>query len=205
MDYIDITIPLSEKTPVFPGDPEVRFEIIRKEGYNITSLCLSSHSGTHLDAPSHYMEGGLNVDEIPLESINGDSVVIDIVPVKGYIEKEDIKENADGSGIIILKTGFPSKPSDMTSYKSLSSECAKYLADCGITCVVTDAPSIEAYDGEGTVHRILLENNISIIEMAGLSGVCPGRYRMNALPLRLEGCDGAPVRALLYYKRGEEK
>jgi len=198
MDYIDITIPLSERTPVFPGDPEVRFESQMRDGYRITSICLSSHSGTHLDAPFHYMEGGCGVDEIPLGSINGEAVVIDLSSAGDLIDRDDIEGKAEGVNILILKTGFSLKSPDMGSYVSLSSGCAEYLVDCGVTCVVTDAPSIEAFDGDGTVHRTLLGNSVYIIEMAGLSGVLPGRYRLNAMPMRLEGCDGSPVRAILY-------
>ncbi len=198
MDYIDITILLSERTPVFPGDPEVRTEIIRRDGYRITSLYLSSHSGTHIDAPSHYFRDGLNVDEIPLESINGESVLIECESGTGFVEKEDIKEKLQGTKIVILKTGFSPESSDMTLYKSVNRGCAEYLAECGITCVVTDAPSIEAFDGDGSVHRILLGNGTFIIEMADLSGANPGRYRLSAMPLRIEGCDGSPVRAVLY-------
>lgn len=200
MHYIDITIPLSGKTPVFPGDPEIGFEPLVKDGYRITSICISSHSGTHVDAPSHYIERGRNVDKIPLESLNGDSEVIDlteIAPVSGYIEKDDVFGESEGVKIIVLKTGFSWKSSSMDHYLSISPECAEYLADCGATCIVTDAPSIEAYDGDGTVHRILLGRDVYIIEMADLSGVSPGRYHLCAMPLKLEGCDGSPVRAVL--------
>lgn len=203
MDYIDITIPLSEKTPVFPGDPAIRLEPVRRDGYRITSICFSSHSGTHVDAPSHYIEEGCDVDGIPLGSLNGDSVVIDMTSVAGYIEKDDIAEVPEGVKILIFKTNFSCDSSGISDYLSLSCECAEYITDCGITCVVTDAPSIEAYDGDGSVHRTLLGKDVYIIEMAALSGVRPGRYRLNAMPLRLEGCDGSPVRAVLYPVKGE--
>ena len=203
MEYIDITLPLSAGTPAFPGDPKVRFEPLRRDGYRITSICISSHSGTHVDAPLHYIEGGPGVDEIPLESLNGESVVIDLTSSAGHIGKDDLAGKTEGLKILILKTGFSHKLRDIADYIPLNRDCAEYIAGCGITCVVTDAPSVEAFDGDGTVHRTLLENNVIIIEMADLSGVDPGIYFLNAMPLRLEGCDGAPVRAVLFKFRGD--
>jgi arylformamidase len=200
MDYIDITLPLSEMTPAFPGDPEVRFEPIVRDGYRLTLIELSSHSGTHIDAPLHYIEGSRSVDMIPLGRINGESIIVDMKDVRhpsGFIMKGDIPEKTGVAGILILKTGFSPESSGMDHYMSINSECAEYLADCGYTCVVTDAPSIEAFDGDGTVHRTLLGRDVYIIEMADLSNVSPGRYRLYAMPLKLEGCDGSPVRAVL--------
>ncbi|WP_421909012.1 cyclase family protein [Methanolacinia petrolearia] len=200
MDYIDITIPLSEKTPVFPGDPEVRFNPLVRDGFRLTSIELSSHSGTHVDAPLHYIEGGLSVDRIPLGRINGESIVVDLRGAghsSGFITRGDIPEKINGAKILILNTGFSPESSGMDRYMSINIECAGYLADCGYTCVVTDAPSIESFDGDGTVHRILLGRDVYIIEMADLSHVSPGRYHLYAIPLKLEGCDGSPVRAVL--------
>ena len=200
MRYMDITIPLSGRTPVFPGDPDIGFKPLIKDGYRITSINISSHSGTHVDAPSHYIEGGRDVDQIPIGSLNGESIVVDLTgisPASGYIEVDDVFGMPDGMRIIILKTGFSWESSSMDHYMSVSPECAEYLADCGLTCIVTDAPSIEAYDGDGTVHRILLGRDVYIIEMADLSCVNPGTYCLCAMPMRLEGCDGSPVRAVL--------
>ena len=203
MDYIDITLPLSEKIPVFPGDPEVRLTPIERDGYRITSLCVSSHSGTHIDAPLHYIPDGPGVDSIPLENINGESVVIDLTSVKRTVAQTDIEGRTCDLRIIILKTGFSTESDSISEYTSISCECAQYLSEAGVTCIVTDAPSIESFDGDGSVHRTLLENNIAIIEMADLSAVQPGRYILNALPLRIGGCDGSPVRAVLLVPKGD--
>ena len=200
MDYIDITIPLSEKTPVFPGDPEVRFNHLVRDGFRLTSIEFSSHSGTHVDAPLHYIDGGLSVDRISLERINGESIVVDLRGPghsSGFVTKEDVPQKTDGVKILILNTGFSPESSGMNHYMPINVECAEYLANYGYTCVVTDAPSIEAFDGDGTVHRILLGRDVYIIEMADLSHVSPGRYHLYAMPLKLEGCDGSPVRAVL--------
>lgn len=198
MDYIDITLPLSEKTAVFPGDPEVKLESLEMDGYRITAICMSSHSGTHIDAPLHYIEGGAGVSDIPLGSINGEAAVVDLSRVSGEIGISDISGKTGNCRIIILKTGYVHDSGEIGEYLPLSSGCAEYLTDLGVTCVVTDTPSVESPDGDGSVHRMLLENDIFIIEMADLSAVRAGRYLLNALPLKLEKCDGSPVRAILY-------
>lgn len=197
MEYIDITLPISEDTPAYPGDPEVRFESSKENGYRITSVCMSSHSGTHVDAPVHYIDGGCGVDSIPLEDLNGDAEVIDLTGVSGTIGRDDLVGITGDPGIIILKTGFSCRPCNLSDYNPINIDCAEYLTRLGIRCVVTDAPSIEKYGGGGEVHRILLGNGISIIEMADLSKVPTGRYILNALPLKLTGCDGSPIRAIL--------
>jgi arylformamidase len=194
----DITRPLAPGSIVYPGDIAPDFARESHGNYRITNIRLSSHSGTHIDAPSHYLEQGSGVDEIPLAHLMGWCTVVDLTPVKGEMSFRDLEGKTGKAKKILLKTSFSEQTEFMEDYPSLGEECAEFLVGEGIHCIGTDAPSIEKYNCSGSVHRKLLSAGTVIIEMLDLLRIPGGEYWMIALPLRLQGLDGSPCRVLLF-------
>ncbi len=208
MKIYDITVPITDTMPVWPDDPPVRLELTKsiRQGdvCNLTSLTMCVHSGTHIDAPLHFIDQGRAVDAIPLELLNGPCRVIetDASPTieKGHVENFDLK----GCERILFKTGNSEFwKNDVTSFKedfvALGLSAAEYLAGKGVVLVGIDYLSIESFhaaDGN-PVHKTLLKNNIVILEGLDLSAVPAGEYELMCLPMKLAGVEGAPVRALL--------
>lgn len=196
----DITRPLKPGCVVYPGDIIPQFHPEDHGHYRITELRMSSHSGTHIDAPAHSLKDGMPVDKIPFSALMGRCRVIDCSGTGQEITAADLRGRLGGAGKVLLKTAFSGKQEFDEQYPALSSDAAHFLAGEGIACIGTDAPSIEEYDCSGEVHRILLSRGIVIIELLDLSDIAAGDYWMVALPLRLQDADGAPCRVLL----GEE-
>ncbi|MBN1167377.1 MAG: cyclase family protein [Methanospirillaceae archaeon] len=192
----DITRPLQNGMPYYPGDPEPRFRSIDCGKYRISSLSLSSHTGTHIDAPAHYIQGGTPVDEIAVSVTCGPCRVLDIRGCKRLVTPEDLHGLQKGERRVLFRTGYSSDNPD-TDYPGISAETAQFLVQSGISCIGTDTPSIESPDGDGTVHQVLCNAGIPIIENLDLEGIDTGNYILVALPLRLAGGDGAPCRAVL--------
>ncbi len=203
MKVYDITRDLSGDTVLYPGDIRPRFREIDNGQYRVTEMTLGSHTGTHIDAPSHYIEGGLTVDEIPPGVLAGPARVLDCSDAGGIIGPGNLSGRLDGARRLILKTGFSERREFDPGFPSLSLEAAQAVVDAGITCLGTDAPSIEAYNCDGSVHRLLLGSGMVVLELLDLSAVSEGDYFMVALPMRLKGADGSPVRAILWDKKEE--
>lgn len=200
MTVYDITRPLSEDTPLYPGDIQPRFNVIDNGQYRVTEMTLGTHTGTHLDAPSHYLKGGRTVDEIPPERLAGPAQVLDCSDTGSVIGPGCFAGRLNGTRTLLLKTWFSERQEFDPGYPSLSLEAAQVLIDTGITCLGIDTPSIEEYDCDGSVHRLLLESGMIVLELLDLSAVPAGNYFMVALPMRLKGADGSPVRAILWDK-----
>jgi arylformamidase len=200
--WYDITRELSENTPVFPGDNRPCFRQEERTNYLITSLALSTHSGTHIDAPSHYVKPGRTIDQIALSSVVGKCRVLDLTDMEGEISPEKIIPLIRGTRRILLNTGYTKSPTFDPAYTSLGITTARELAGRGICCIGIDSPSIEAFEGDGAVHRELLTKSIAIIEFLDLFAVPEGDYHLIALPLKLKGLDGSPARVILYRDSG---
>jgi arylformamidase len=194
----DITRPLAPGGIVYPGDIIPRFRQQDHGSYLITDIRMSSHSGTHIDAPSHYIESGPAVDQLPLGSLMGWCRVIDLRQIRGRITAADLEGRMAGNDKILMKTSYSEKMDFDEEYPALSPDAAILLSEAGMNCVGTDAPSIEAFGGDGEVHRTLLSKGTVILELLDLHAVAEGDYWMIALPLRLQGLDGSPCRALLF-------
>lgn len=197
MPCYDITRELSENTIVYPGDPEIKIKTIENQGSKVSEVRFSTHSGTHIDAPSHYLKSAMTIDRIPPEVLTGEARVIDLTAVDGSIGKYDLRGKLLGSKRILLKTSFSGKKVFEEDFPHITPEAASYLKEQGVLVIGIDSPSVESFFGDGFVHRTLLENNIVIIELLDLSIVEEGIYRICALPLRLKGLDGSPARVLL--------
>ncbi|MCU0631090.1 MAG: cyclase family protein [Methanoregulaceae archaeon] len=196
-DYYDVTHALSEETPVYPGDFEPRFSREDCGQYLLTAIQMSTHSGTHIDAPSHYLKNEESIDRIPISALIGPCRVIEVTGAGGEIMEGHLKGRIAGATRILLKTGCNFNGRFDPDYISLGITAAKVLTGGGIIAVGIDSPSIERFHGNGDVHRELLGKGIVVIEFLDLAGVPEGDYMMVALPLRLRGLDGSPARVVL--------
>jgi arylformamidase len=203
--WIDVTRPLRDGMPVWPGDPPVRFRRVLDAGAGdpatVTALELSTHSGTHVDAPRHFLPDGATVDELPPDVAIGLARVV-AVGDQAEVRIDDLEPHRLQAGDrILLRTRNSDRPRDPAAFASgcvsLSEPAARWLAAHRISLVGIDGPSIGAADDGAATHRVLLEAGIWIVEDLDLSAVGEGDCEMVCLPLRLEGLDGSPVRCLL--------
>jgi arylformamidase len=188
----DISRWIDEDTPAWPGDaPFSRRPTSRlSEGasYSSISFTMSSHLGTHVDAPSHVIEDGAAVGRLPLEIFVGPARVLDL-PGRGEVCADSLPKKALGVPRILFKAAGGA---------SLSPLAALALADKGARLVGTDADSIDAEDAEDLpAHKALLSRGIAVLECLDLEEVPQGDYRLVALPLKFSGLDASPVRAIL--------
>ena len=197
MAFHDITRAFDGDMMVYPGDPAISVKQKEEKGCRVSALSLSTHSGTHLDAPSHYISSGITVDRIPFETLMGEARVIDLSANFGSIGRYDLEGKVKGAKRVLLKTSFSGKRSFTDNYPHLTNEAAEYLLNEGVIFIGIDTPSIESFGGNGSVHTRLLSNNVICAELLDLSFVTAGVYNMIALPLRLKGLDGAPARIIL--------
>jgi len=195
--WYDVTRPLNESVVVYPGDHVPKIVQEDHGRYLLSSLHLSTHSGTHIDAPSHYIPGAASIDVIPPDKMNGECRVIEIAGRDPEINARDLEPSLNGMKKILLKTWYSGEEVFHEGYPGLSPDAADAIVRAGIECVGIDSPSIEPYSGDGSVHRTLLSHGVVIIELLSLGSVKEGYYWMAALPLRLEGLDGSPCRVLL--------
>jgi len=202
---LDLSRRLETGMPVFPGDPPVELAPAGAEPpWQVTRLHLGTHSGTHIDAASHYVRGGRTIDEYPLERFVLDAFVVHLdVAAEAAIAWEDIAAQLPGdlTGVgILLHTGWERfwGTDEAERHPSLSEGAASRLAACGATLVGTDALNIDATAG-GTLHAhaALLGADILVVEnLTGLYALDAGRpYRCAFVPLNVAGGDGSPIRA----------
>ena len=196
MAFIDLTRSFPEPACTYPGDciPECHQSL--RDGYRVSVLVASSHSGTHIDSPAHYIEDGLTIDKIPPETFIGPVTIIDLGLRRSGICPEDIRPWI-GAKRLFIKTGYSEKTSFDPEYAYLDEDAAGLVATSGIRVIGTDTPSIESYRGTGDVHRRILGAGIPVIEYLDLSGVNEGEYYMIALPLKITDGDGAPARVIV--------
>jgi arylformamidase len=200
----DITVPLSPELPVYPGDSPVTIapwtNIADGDAANVARITLCTHSGTHIDAPRHFNQNGLSVDNIPLEVLIGKALVVEISGVK-EIGRQDLERlPLRGAERLLLKTDNTAlwKEAEFNeNYVSLSLDAARYIVESGVKLLGVDYISVESVEGDGSVHRMLLDGGVLILEGVNLTDVAPGEYELICLPLKVKDGDGAPVRAIL--------
>ncbi len=202
---IDVTIPLSPQLPVYPGDPRFALEPMQRieagDPCNTSRLTLGAHTGTHVDAPYHFLADGASVDQLPLEILMGKARVVQVAASHSIqrldLEPHDLRDDIR----LLLKTrnsGLLRQPDFEGDFVFLSPDAASYLAQAGIKLVGFDYLSIDPYPSpEHPAHHALLEAGVVVVEGLDLSEVEPGEYDMVCLPLRIEGGDGAPARVVL--------
>lgn len=210
MRIYDISVPLSNLTPTFPGDPGIEItswhSLAKGDSANVSLLHFGAHSGTHIDAPAHFIQGGNRVDELSLETLIGPAQVVEVPLTMKTIDEEFISSLDLGkTGRILFKTrnsSFWNTPGDRfrEDYTYLALEAAKVLVQAGAKLVGIDYLSIEQFQSEKyETHLMLLENGITILEGLDLHQITPGPYELICLPLKIGGGsgDGAPARAIL--------
>lgn len=178
-------------SPVYEGDPETVVEKIKDmengDGYNLSKLSLSLHSGTHIDAPLHYCDDGKSVESLRLNTFFGKCTVIS---VKGVLTGEDMERLLPYCKKRILFHG------DGETF--LSESAAIVLAESRVVLVGTDAQSIAPSFDEDRPHRRLAQAGIAVLERLNLSSIEDGEYELCAFPIKLGGLEAAPCRAILF-------
>src|SRR5208283_1987914 len=207
MKLFDITLPITNDLPVWPGDPSVSLtmntSIAKGDGCNVTGIQMGAHTGTHIDAPYHFLQDGATIDSIPLETFMGRCVVIEVDSEVSIQKKDILKYDIAGQSRVLVKTRNSQiwtgafKSFD-TNYVSLGKDAAQYLVEMKVLLVGIDYLSVESFNSpDSSVHKLLLMHNIIILEGLNLSGVKAGLYELFCLPLKLMGCEGAPARVIL--------
>ncbi len=205
MQIIDISLPLDNNTPVYPGNVPLIVNVhhaMPEHSTRLSTITLGSHTGTHIDAPSHALLGGVTLDKILLSSFVGSCRVLDFSKYEGMsvttamLQSKNIKKGER----ILLKTrnsirGFKEFYDD---FVYLDADAADYVASTGVALVGIDSLSIkERGSSDQRAHTSLLSKNIPIVEGLDLSKVSEGEYELICLPLNFIGIDGAPARAVL--------
>ena len=213
MKVIDLTLTVSNKIPTFPGSPQPNFipwENIKEDGYNLELLFLSTHTGTHMDAPHHFLEKGAKIHEISLKKLVSEAVLIKSRKKSNEsITKTDIQKfekkhgKIDGFSSVIFSTGWQrnlQKKYYFTESPGLAVSAAKYLASKKISLVGIDSPSIDVgTDPKFSVHQIFAKKGMLIVEnLANLDKIKSPTFHLVVLPLKLKNATGSPVRAIAF-------
>jgi arylformamidase len=206
----DVTVPLSNELPTWPGDPTVQLTVWRSlsagDGVNLSMLNFGAHTGTHVDAPAHFIEGAAKIESLPLEVLIGEAQVIEVPDDGHVIDEEFVLANcAPDATRVLFKTrnsAFWSEnnPEFHTDFTYLDLAAAQRLVQWGIKLVGIDYLSIEKYASpKHETHLALLSRGVVILEGLNLTDVPAGKYELICLPLRLRTTkgDGAPARVVL--------
>jgi arylformamidase len=202
MEIIDVSVPIRSEMPIYDRNPGVRLTRVQAiadgETANLSELELGVHTGTHVDAPLHFIEDGDATETLPLEVLIGPAHVVDATALDGPIDAASLSglELPKDAERLILKTRNSELwgRSEFTrDFIRLTADGARMLIGRGVRLVALDYLSI----GDADAHRVLLGSGIVALEGLDLREVEPGSYQLVCLPLRLEGADGAPARVVL--------
>nr|AIF12520.1 cyclase family protein [uncultured marine thaumarchaeote KM3_56_B06] len=213
MKVLDLTLTISEKIPAFPGSPHPHFipwEKIKDDDYNLELLFLSTHTGTHMDAPHHFLEKGTKIHEISLKKLVSEAVLIKTRKKSNEsVTKTDIQKfekkhgKIKGFSSVIFYTGWQrnlQKKYYFTKNPGLSVSAAKHLASKKVSLVGIDSPSIDlGIDSKFSVHQIFAKKGMLIVEnLANLDKIKSSKFHLIVLPLKLKNATGSPVRAVAF-------
>src|ERR687886_1873917 len=196
MEIFDISVPLREGMVTYPGDPVVHLEraasIANGDVVNLTRMDFGLHSGTHVDAPVHFIDGALGVDSVALDALVGPCEVVEVPD----LSRESVAQAPEGAERVLFKTPNSelwARNEFADEFARLDGPAASLLVERGVRLVGVDYLSI----GDEVAHHALLEGGVLAIEGRDLRGVEPGDYELVCAPLKLVGSDGAPARTLL--------
>jgi len=203
MKLYDVTLPVSPGLPVWPGDPPVKVERVRRmeDGAknNLSHLACSVHVGTHVDAPLHFIADGTDVVSLPLDALIGPARVVEIPDTDeitiGTLARFDLSR--------VERLLFKTRNSDLSrdvfhrDFAAVALDAAQWLVQHGVRLVGVDYFSVERFGGDGSVHRALLGAGVIVVEGLDLRDVSPGDYALYCLPMKLVGSEGAPARVVL--------
>ena len=206
MKIFDLSYTLDDNTPVYPGTPIPvfkKFATIDKNGFNETHFCLTSHTGTHIDAPYHMIEHGEKLDQIPLEAFTGKALVINVPDNEKFIQKEMILNAGDALlnvDFLIFNTGwskFWGSRKYFNDFPVLSSHALELLLSMNLKGVGFDTVSVDEMDSvDYKIHFTLLKKGIIIIENLNIPDDIPSTGDFFCFPLSYKDADGSPVRAV---------
>ena len=211
MEFYDISVPIRGDMPVYAGDPRVRIrpaaQITKGNSFNSLLLSLSSHTGTHVDAPSHFEANSTSVDQLPLDVFYGPTLVQDVGDVQA-VDEETLKSLAipQGTKRLLIKSHNSQLWTDSHFHQQfvyLTYGGARWLVEQGLRLVGVDYLSIEEFGSlDFATHHTLLQAEVVILEGLDLRRVSPGEYTISCFPLRIADGDGAPARAILMKEEG---
>lgn len=205
MKLIDISVPLDSRLPTYPGNTPFSLQPIKRiaEGgsSNVSTIHMSVHAGTHVDAPRHFLEGGAGAESLPLELLCGRARVVELTTRRGVTADDlaglDLREDIR----LLLKTHNSrlwASPEFQPDFIGITESGARYLVDRGVKVLGVDYLSVETYQAPGApAHHLLLGAGVVVIEGLNLRDVDPGSYELFCLPLPVVGSDGAPARVIL--------
>lgn len=208
MDIFDITLTITPDLPTWPGDPKVVLERVNKmeqgANANVSRLDMGVHTGTHVDAPFHFIPEGQPVETLPLDILIGEVWVVRIPDEVKVITRETLEKMQlpEGANRLLFRTRNSQYWQDgaktfQTDFVGVDAGGAQYLVDRGVQLVGVDYLSVAPYKLSRPTHQILLKARVVVIEGLDLSHVESGRYQLVCLPLKLGGSDGAPARVVL--------
>lgn len=205
MKLIDVSVPLDSNSPTYPGNTPFQLEAIKRlargDSSNVSSVHMSVHGGTHVDAPRHFFDAGGGVESLPLEMLCGRARVIELTTRRGVTAEDlasfDLKEDIR----LLIKTHNSrlwGSPEFHPDFIGLTGPAAEFLVEHGVKLVGVDYLSVEEFKKPGApAHHALLGAGTIVIEGLNLRDVEPGIYEMFCLPLAIVGSDGAPARVVL--------
>jgi arylformamidase len=210
MQIYDVSVPLSAETPTYPGDPGIEIKHWLKlengDAANVSLINFGLHSGTHVDAPAHFIASGARVDSLPLQSLVGEAEVVEVGNDVLVIDEDFVAANCGGGAQRILfktrNSEFWNNPQEgfRTDYTYIHPAAARALVDLEIKLVGIDYLSVEQFQSEKfETHLALLSSGVVILEGLDLRAVAGGVYELFCLPLKIAGGggDGAPARVIL--------
>jgi arylformamidase len=207
MAIYDISLPISESLVVWPGDPPVQItqplHLDRGDAATVSRICMGAHTGTHVDAPAHFLVDGSGVDSLDLDVLLGDALVVEALDggdlTASVLEKLAIPPRTER---VLFKTqsserwALGMREFD-TGFSGITESGADWIVAHRIGLVGVDGLSVAPYGRESETHLALLKAGVILLEGLDLGAVPPGSYTLVCLPLRMEGLDGAPARAIL--------
>lgn len=207
MTIHDISLTITPDLPVWPGDPPVRLSqplhLERGDTYTLTRLDMGAHTGTHLDAPAHFIRGGATVESLDLETLIGPALVVD-ARGRGHLSAETLEALAIPAGVqrLLLRTDNSlrwqrDEQTFAEDFIAIAPSGAAWLAARGVKLVGIDYLSVAPFDDSASTHQILLGAGVVAVEGLNLSAIEPGDYQLICLPIKIGGADGAPCRAVL--------
>jgi arylformamidase len=215
MTLVDVSVPIADAMTVYRSNPQVRIRpslTLARDGVNLSELCLGSHSGTHVDAPSHFLERGIGIDRVSLERFIGPAWVADLRGVSGGVTSQQLRAARipRGTTRLLLRTSnsrwWHPMRQFQTEFVYLAPDGADWVVERGMRLVGIDYLSIEGYHVTGApTHKRLLGAGIPILEGLDLYRVAAGRWQLVALPLRIKDGDAGLTRAVLFRGRSANR
>ncbi len=211
MKIIDISMPITTQMPIWPGDPAVELtqiaSISNGDIANISRIAMGVHTGTHIDAPKHFIDHGKTIDQIPFSKLIGEVLVIEIDKEVTMISEHVLKTNPATCLLNKIKKVLfrtrnssllrPFQDSFNQDYVALDTSGAQFLKNLQLDLIGIDYLSIAAFSDTILPHQILLSSEIVLLEGLDLSNAPAGAYQLYCLPLKILNCEGAPARAIL--------